>query len=196
VVNAAGVAGVNLPNLAARSYDVQYSDGVILRATLTADGGGLVGRTVTFAVNGLAAGSAITDGDGVATVGYVINLGAGIYTITADFAGDGIYIPMSGQGDLSVTHEDAYQTYTGDLVANGGPFALQVTLTQAADGSPGDITLAGTVEFTLTRLSDGVVQGVYSGLINGAGQASSLIGALPADAYSLTVHLLVNEPDD
>lgn len=60
--------------------------------TRTADGGNVSGRTITFQVNGAAAGSAVTGTDGIARRSYTIPRNwDGNYTILADHAADNNY---------------------------------------------------------------------------------------------------------
>ena len=71
--------------------------------TKTAGGAGVVGKLVYFKVNGVDAGSAVTNGAGVASVNYLIsNLNAGGYPIVATFAQDGQYVGSTGSNTLTV----------------------------------------------------------------------------------------------
>ncbi|MDI6644773.1 MAG: Ig-like domain repeat protein [Methanobacteriaceae archaeon] len=82
---------------------------VNLNATLKDQYGNLLaGRTINFLVNGINAGSAITDVNGVATKSYNINLNGGMYTIQADFVGDDYYQASCGTGKLKVPQADLY----------------------------------------------------------------------------------------
>jgi len=73
-----------------------------LKATLTNNGVGVVGKLITFSVDGSAAGTGTTDGNGVATADYVVTQGLGDYVIQARFAGDASTLPATGYGTLSV----------------------------------------------------------------------------------------------
>jgi uncharacterized repeat protein (TIGR03803 family) len=77
-----------------------------LRAVLTSNAVPLPGQTVTFALNGADAGSAVTDGSGVAAVGGVGigALAAGVYpnVVVARFAGDATYQPVESLASLTV----------------------------------------------------------------------------------------------
>jgi subtilisin family serine protease len=68
---------------------------VLLRARLwrPSDGANIVGRTVSFFVEGTLVGSAVTGSDGVASLSYTIpsSLGTGSKNVTATFAGDSAY---------------------------------------------------------------------------------------------------------
>jgi hypothetical protein len=55
-----------------------------------------VGKTLAFSVEGVSAGSGVTDGSGVASVAYALPaLSPGAHNVTASFAGDGAYAPVS-----------------------------------------------------------------------------------------------------
>jgi uncharacterized repeat protein (TIGR01451 family) len=68
----------------------------------------LAGRTVNFLVNGVNAGSAVTDINGVANKSYFINLNGGTYNIQVDFIGDDYYIASTATGTLKVPQADLY----------------------------------------------------------------------------------------
>jgi hypothetical protein len=75
-----------------------------LSATLKASGIALAGRTIDFAVNGNAVGSAETNADGVATLNEVSlsGLASGSYPIDAAFGGDEHFPAASGVASLTV----------------------------------------------------------------------------------------------
>ena len=77
-----------------------------LRAALTSSAVPLAGQTVTFSLNGVSAGSATTDGAGVASLTGVSigGLAAGTYptAVVARFAGDVIYRPVEQSASLTV----------------------------------------------------------------------------------------------
>lgn len=175
------------PALAVSDSVGQYSDSVTLTATMTLDGAPVAGKTVTFRVDGAVAGSGITDASGVATVSWKTPLAAGTYQVEAAFAGEGdpAFASASGAGALTVAAEDATLAYTGDTRSAKGTLLLQATLSQAADGQPGDYTRAGSVRFTLTKSSDGVAVAVYSVPVDAYGRASLTVPApsAPVDVY-------------
>ena len=78
-----------------------------LSAALSASGSPVVGRIVTFTLNGVGAGSATTDAAGVASVTGVSLAGlfAGAYpnAIQASFAGDESFTAATAYADLTVT---------------------------------------------------------------------------------------------
>ncbi len=69
---------------------------VNLTATLTSSAGGTGGKTVTFQVDGAAAGAAVTGSNGAATLPYAVAVALGSHTITVSFAGDSGYNASSG----------------------------------------------------------------------------------------------------
>ena len=169
-----------------------YSDGTTLTATLTLDGSALSGKTVAFAVDGTPVGSAVTNGSGTASLPYTVAVGQGTHTITATFAGDGTAGSATDTAALTASRESATLTYTGDTVATGGAQNLKAHLDQDADGSPGIITNAGTVTFTVARKADNVLVGTYTAPVDAAGDASFTTPALPATAYTVTAALDTN----
>ena len=107
-----------------------------LTATLTrsTDSTPLVNQTLTFKLDGVAIGTATTDGTGVASLSYKFDgLSIGSHTLTAKFAGDANQGASAGTGTVTVT--PAATT----LVAN------------SASGRPGDTV---NLVATLTRTSD------------------------------------------
>ncbi len=178
--------------LAVSSLSGQYSDPVTLQATLTAGGVGVAGRTVGFMVNGAAVGTGTTNGAGLATLLYTVTLPAASYPIQAEFAGDATYPAASGTATLTVTQENATLAYTGSTTTAGGPLSLGASLTQAADGSPGDITLAGSVQWVVTNALTSAVVGTYSGTVNGGGSASAVTGGLQDVPHTVQTSLLAN----
>lgn len=63
--------------------------------TRTTDSAGLVGRTVSFQIDGVDAGSVTTDANGLASLSYTINLTVGTHKIGIFFDGDASYIKSS-----------------------------------------------------------------------------------------------------
>ena len=80
-------------NLSVNPLNGYYGDLVNLTANLTDTVHSLpvVGRNVSFSVNGSVVGSALTDASGMAILGYNVALTAASYQILAQFAGDTIY---------------------------------------------------------------------------------------------------------
>jgi predicted outer membrane repeat protein len=108
---------------------------VNLTATLTDEKGNPVdGEIVNFNVNGNTQ-SAKTNASGVATWSYLITETAGIYTVTANFAGDDNYILSSGTGTLTVNIKDTTLVVGNVTGVNGKTANLTATL-KDVDGNP------------------------------------------------------------
>ena len=83
---------------------------VDLKATLTdtAHSNAVNGKTISFKVNGVDAGTAITDANGVATLPYLIELVGGTYNIEATFLADTQYAGSTSTGTLKVNQSSIY----------------------------------------------------------------------------------------
>lgn len=79
---------------------------VNLRALLRRypDAGRIAGKTLTFKVEGLTVGTAVTGVDGLTSLAFTIpaQMSLGAKTVTVEFAGDGDYGLSSGIGTLTV----------------------------------------------------------------------------------------------
>ena len=76
-----------------------------LTATLTknVNSAGVSGKTITFTLNGVAVGSAVTNSGGTATLNVSIaGQALGTLPITANFAGDTLFTTSSGSGTLTI----------------------------------------------------------------------------------------------
>lgn len=98
-------AQLQVADSAGQVGDVVELDAFLLR---TSTGVTLSGKTLAFQVDGLTAGSAVTDGTGRAFVYFTVpdSLGAGNHRITATFAGDAANSAASGAGSLLVSRVD------------------------------------------------------------------------------------------
>jgi len=165
----------------------QYSDPLSFGVSASdADGG----DTLVLSAAGLPYGLAFTDnGNGTARVSGTVLAPAGTYTATL-WASDGSLPPVAAAVSIVVSSEDATLTYTGDaLVRTGWSTTLSASVTQAADGSPGDITKA-SVLFDLSGLISGTTTTYGPLAFSAAGQASLMLPAgLPADLYSVTARI-------
>ncbi len=76
---------------------------VQLRAWLyrTYDNAAVVGRTITFSIDGSTVGTGVTSTSGRATYNWVITPGNATRTMTDDFAGDAAYLASAGSGTLT-----------------------------------------------------------------------------------------------
>ncbi|MBM3493519.1 MAG: hypothetical protein FJX72_04235, partial [Armatimonadetes bacterium] len=130
-----------------------------LSAKLTALGGWVAGRTVTFTVDGSEAGGAVTDATGVATLAYEIPLskGEGAYSLGAAFAGDDAYVASFDTATLTVLPPAGTTLYTIDRTGTitGLVILRQFDLKRTTD----DALLAGkTISFGIdgTEVGTGV----------------------------------------
>lgn len=138
-----------------------------LTATLKSDvtGQPIVGRTVTFELNGLEVGTAVTDNNGVASfqTSTTSNDPVGTHTgaIEAVFSGDTDYLDSSAFGDLVVSKAASQLlTITGTAVY-GGDATLKATLKSSASnqpiqGEPLSFTLNGSPVGSIVTDNDGV----------------------------------------
>lgn len=167
-----GVQGNQAPTLNATptSQTVQYSD-AIANVTITASDAetapGALTISTTWTKNGgapspgLPANLVLTDAgvnsssQRVWTISGIANVETGTYAITSTVTDTGgAEPPKSSQSTISiiVNKEDVGTTYTGDVnIFTAGPkvstatVRLGANLTEEADGSPGDLTLARVV---------------------------------------------------
>ena len=155
---------------------------VDLSATLTANGTGLSGKTVSFTLNGNSAGSGITDSSGIATVSGVSLTGitAGSYPggVAASFAGDSSNGASSGANLLTVNQASTTTGLTSSV--NPSVFGQSVTFTATVSPvAPG----AGTPTGTVTFLDGGSPVG--SGTLSG-GVATFTTSALAVGNHTIT----------
>jgi 6-phosphogluconolactonase (cycloisomerase 2 family) len=100
---------------------------------------GISGRTVSFSLNGVAVGSAMTDNSGIASVSAsVAGIALGTYpgAITASFAGDSLFNAITGSGTLSVTTSVLTVVPTNITMTYGsaGPTSFPYTFTGFVNG--------------------------------------------------------------
>jgi hypothetical protein len=124
--------------------------------TVTSSGAALSGKTINFSLNGISAGSAVTDGSGVATLNASlagINAGDYPYGAAASYAGGAGTDPTSITADLYV-HGIATTIVVNPASGpyNGSTGSITATLTETVSGNP----IAGkTLQFTLDDISIG-----------------------------------------
>lgn len=182
----------------------QYSDAVVLTATvspLTAGAQTLAG-SVTFTVNGSVAGTAAVGATGAASVTFTIPLGAGSYSIAAQFnSANPAFANSSGSGALTVTRENASVALSStnpqsvQVAAPGGTASVTVgaSITETPDGSAGDISFAAPVTCTLTPVLSGPAL-TRQALVSGGGTGGTLLATcafanVPVNEYTLQVAL-------
>jgi hypothetical protein len=95
-----------------------YGQSVPLTATLKdSQGNAVVGKTIDFYVNNIKVGTAVTNGNGVATFNYIVSY-TGILSLNAIFDGDGSYLANSKVATLTVP----------DVVADTNPLSKAATV--------------------------------------------------------------------
>ena len=75
-----------------------------LSATLrrTLDAAGVAGRSLSYTVNGVGVGSAVTNASGTATLNWTVSVGSlGVQPLGVNFAGDASYTPSSGSSTFT-----------------------------------------------------------------------------------------------
>jgi PKD repeat protein len=97
-----------------------YDTAGTLSASLIDEFGTPVGnRSIVFDVGGQAAGSAATNGSGIATRAFTPLLGEGSHLSTATFSADALYFDAAASEDFDVSVKATSLTYTG--ATTGGP---------------------------------------------------------------------------
>jgi hypothetical protein len=144
-----------------------YHDTVTLSGVLTLSGtsAGVGGETITFAIAGQSC-SGVTDNTGAASCDLTLNQIPGSYTVTATFAGDGLFQASNASAPFTITREETTLTYTGDtIIANNTTAHLSGVLLE-----DGTVPISGrTVVFTL---GTGATAQSCSGVTDGAGVAA------------------------
>ena len=141
---------------------------VALSVTLkrSSDGALMANRTLTFLVDGVSVGTAVTNSSGVATRSYAIPSGAtvGSHTITVTFPAEANYAASSGTGTLTVT---ASGPATTTLAVTSVSTAYYQTVTLTATLTAGGAGVSGK---TVTFTAGGAMVG--TGVTNGSGVAT------------------------
>jgi hypothetical protein len=159
----------------------------VTRAVLTdvISGAPLAGKTADFAL-GTQSGSATTDGAGTAQTTIVINQPAGATTVSATFTEDALYLGSTTSTPFTITQEDLTFVYTGDtLTSNSVTPTLTSQATQAADGFPGDLSLAEATFSLAPALTTTPFD--YTTGVDAAGASSTSATGLPVDLWTITV---------
>lgn len=127
-------------NLAVQEITGQVGELVVLKARLTTAIGGapVLGKTVSFAVEGVPVGTGVTDAQGWATCDFRIpeELGVSERAINCEFAGDDAYAASTGANTLRITPAN-----TGIIVQDvvgilGDPITLRAKLLRTTDDAP------------------------------------------------------------
>lgn len=99
-----------------------------LKATLKAGTVFLSGKPVDFSIDGVSAGTAMTDASGMALLPFTAGASEGSYTIAAKFSGDSMYGTSSGSGTLTVRKLDTTTTPTTTTGKPGQTVTLKATV--------------------------------------------------------------------
>jgi len=155
-----------------------------LTATLkSATGTGLVGKVVSFTLDGGFAGTAVTNSSGVATLtgvtqnDTVSTPGA----IVASFAGDSTNLLSQKSGNLVVSQSSTTTTLTSSANPSTSGTSVTFTATVAAV-SPGSGTPTGSVTF----MADGTTITGSPVTLNSSGVATIATSNLTAGTHSIT----------
>src|SRR5262249_36107221 len=139
--------------------------------------------SVEFFVNNVSVGTAPVNSSGVATKNTQILLAAGSYPVRAVFTSSNPSISSSvGTSTLTVTKEDAVVTPSASNPAqvkvnspggSAGPITLCAAIAEVSDQSPGDVSNAAPVTFTLSPVGPGspITQ---NGVLSGGGVGGTL----------------------
>jgi hypothetical protein len=173
----------------------QYSDVVTLSSTTTANGSAVTSGSVEFFVNGNLVGTDAVDANGLAIFNTQILLPAGNYAVSAVYAENASYGGSAGSSSLTVTKEDATITHSAgnpeSVKANvpggtAGPITLCANISDAADGSLGDISKAVPVTFVLSPVAPGATLQVSDAVLS-AGTACVTFNSVPVNVYDVAI---------
>lgn len=157
--------------------DTYDTPGALSASLVDQFGANVNGETITFTVDGGAAGSGVTNSSGIASTSYTSLLDAGSYATVASFAGDSLYDGNSGAGSIAIATKATAVTYTGAL--SGGPNKT-VTLSAVLKDASGKALAGRTVVFQLGSQTT-------SAVTNASGVASTTLKLAQKNAkYPLT----------
>jgi hypothetical protein len=159
-----------------------YSGEAEFSAVLTSGGAALGGQQMTFAL-GAQQRSAVTDGDGKATVVFPLHGTPGVYTVSATFAGSAGYQRSSASSTFTILKQETLLTFLQDPgVAQYSDDALMVAELTDADGNAlGEMTV-------LFLISDGSQTYAVPATTDVLGRATASRVPLPVGEYSITAH--------
>lgn len=147
----------------------------------TTDSQGLAGKTLSFSVNGVVVGTAVTNASGFAQRSYTISLPAGTYPMTVSFAGDTDYNAIvSGSASLTVSKSSmtiAVGTVNGTI---GSSVPITANLSRNTDS-------AGIAGRTLNFKINGVLIGSAVTVAGGNATVNYVVPAGTLGAQALSV---------
>jgi hypothetical protein len=178
---------------------VQYSDVAMLRGAVSSEGCPDYGGTLRFTTDAAPAGAVAVSGSGDVALADQVLLPAGDHALAAAFdsATTGV-LGSSGAAALTVLREDATVTaipaapIAARVDGPGGTATvpLEASIAEVSDGSPGDITKAVPVTFSLTpalgaqpRSCTAAGGTVSSGTLS----LGCSVAGLPVDLYDLDI---------
>lgn len=197
-VPAVAGAGPSAVTLTVKPAKAQYSDAVLLKATVKP--ARLAGR-ITFAIDGATEGlvgkPCYTAKNGSAYQLYRVPLPKGEYSIEATFTGAGPSRVASAVGSLTVRPEDARATFwscdgiplpwlrpiNSAETSTTAPFAFGWTYVEVPDGTPGDLDQGIQRQYQLSTIGPLGSPSSPSAAGRVAGGARSAAGAARSERY-------------
>ncbi|MGC8638403.1 MAG: beta strand repeat-containing protein [Isosphaeraceae bacterium] len=170
------------------SANASFGGGVTLIAKLSSlvTGQGIAGETVSFSLNGLSEGMAVTGSNGVATLSIAATSdAAGTYqgVVTAGFAGDISYMTSSATGNLVVSPAATSVASVSGSADYGGMATLTATLTSQVTG---DSITGELMSFTLDGVTVGTAVSDGQGVATLTGVATSDLAGLHSGAVAVS----------
>jgi len=139
----------------------------------------------------------------MATLPYTIPLAQGSYPIVATYSSSSPGTGSVGSGTLTAAREDAVLTASDSNPTSvrvnspggsAGPITLCATINEAGDGSPGDISRATPVTFTLTPVAPGTPTITQAATTSGGGAGGTLtacvtLSNVPVNVYDVGISI-------
>ena len=181
------------PVIAVAPANGTYGGSANLAATITQQGSPLSGLTLSFAVNGVPAGTATTDAQGTAALtAHLGGLAAGDHptAVSVAFVGNGVYSSSSATGDLVVHPAPLTITASSATITYGGaPPAVTASYAGFVNGDTATSLAAGPT-CTSTASSQSAV-GTFTTSCSGAADGNYAIdyvtGSLAVGKAPLTI---------
>ncbi len=118
--------------------------------------GPLSGKTLEFFVGGVSIGTAITNSGGVATLPYTSELGAGQYSLSAQFIGDAFYNPSSATAANKLTIVSTPTVLNATAVSGNYNSTVNLTATLKENVTVAKNLIYGkTINFSVNGVSIG-----------------------------------------
>ncbi len=185
-----------------------FSDAVTLSATLAdiRSGGPLAGKPVTLTL-GSQSCTATTNIASQASCSITLNQPAGVYTVSASFAGDAVYVASTDSTPFEIRHEAAVLSYDGDTSAFlAEPVTLSATLTDSDSlapvvGRPVVFTVGGSAACSGTTDGAGKAACVYTPSTGPGAGPWAIVASFAGDGFysatsdSATLNLVLRPTD-